>query len=101
VANEIRLGETTYPLGDLTGAHLEDHYDAVLAFTQMTGIPNRDQFSAALTLLHQSILAGGGSITREQVRSAIQFPDTARITDAVGKALGFKRAASPGEAERP
>lgn len=100
MANEIKLGDQTYPLGDLTGAHLEDHYDAVLAFTQMVGIPTKDQFTASITLLHQAILAGGGVISRDEVRKFVQFPRVAEITDVVGKALGFKRAA-PGEAGRP
>jgi hypothetical protein len=100
--NVLQLGEASYPLGNLTGAHLEDHYEAVQAFTAMSGVPDRAQFSATVTLLHQAMAAGGSGLTRAEVAALVQLPQLASVIVAVGRALGFEPSkVTQGEAERP
>ena len=100
----IKLIDQEYPLGDLTGAELEDNYDAVQAYMTMTGVPNKDQFSAIVTLVHLSMVAGGSKLTREEMRRLVRFSQGAALIEAAGYALGLRKAdpkATTGEAEGP
>ncbi len=98
----LKLGEIEYRVGELTGAHLEDHYDAVLLVTEMAGAPSRAQFSALLTLAHQAVLAGGAVVSREDMVAKVRWSDAGALATAVVTALGFAPAsASTGEADRP
>jgi len=99
---DLKLRDRTIRLGDLTGAHLEDNYDAVMVFSQMTGQPTKEQFSALITLVHVAAIAGGETLTREELKALIRLPDSAALVGAVSLALGFV-AAEPatGEVQRP
>jgi hypothetical protein len=102
VANVLQLGDKKYTLGDLTGAHLEDNYEAVRLFSSITGLPTKEQFSATLTLAHLALVAGGATMTREEMRGLIRMPQTVLLIGAVSVALGFPEAKKdPGEAGSP
>ena len=101
--NAVTLAGRRFEFGDLTGAVLEDHYDSITMFLQMTGVPTKDQFSALLTLAHQSMVAGGWQGTREDAVKLVRYRDSVALGVAVGKALGFEvgGGAQTGEAEGP
>jgi hypothetical protein len=100
--NVLKLGEVEYPMGELTGAHLEDHYDAVAIFSQMSGMPTREQFAAAITLAWWARGAAGSTMTRDEMRALVRLPNTPALVSAVGRSLGFVEASgAKGEAKSP
>jgi len=91
VPHAVRLGGVEYLFGDLTGAHLEDFYDDVMRFAQVSGMPTKDQFGSILTLAHQALLAGGKwTGTRDDARVLVRVSDMGTLATSVGTALGFE-----------
>lgn len=98
----LKLKGREIKLGELTGAHLEDNYDAVVSCSQLSGTPTKEQFAALITVAHLAAQAGGETLTRDELRQLVRFPDTVRLASAVFTALGFvEKEPDTGEAKSP
>jgi hypothetical protein len=100
----IKLCGQEYPLGDLTGAELEDAYEAVQTYSTLAGFPTREQFGAVITLVHLSMVAGGSALTRDEMRKLVRFSDGSHLIEAAGYALGLRQSTdrvTTGEAKGP